>query len=61
MARAVEEVGFLQYINIHESDKAIDLLLRSPRVAAAAAALLGVNRVRLYQVGLGREPVPFYM
>ncbi|KAK3244004.1 hypothetical protein CYMTET_46369 [Cymbomonas tetramitiformis] len=47
--RAVEEVGFLQYINLHQTDQTIDHLLRSPRVAAAAAALLGCNRVRLYQ------------
>ena len=46
---ATEEVGFLQFINLHRSFPEVAALVTSARVAAVAAALLGVERVRLYQ------------
>ena len=47
---ATDEVGFLQFINLHQDFPGIDDFVRSERLAAAAAGLLGVERVRLYQV-----------
>jgi hypothetical protein len=47
--RATEQVGFLQFINLHRSFPKVAALVKSRRVARAAAALLGVERVCLYQ------------
>ncbi len=45
-----EPVGFLQFFNSHVSDPDIAAAVRHPALAGTAAALLGVPRVRLYQV-----------
>lgn len=45
-----DEVGFLQFFHLHRSSPVVDAVVRSKRLAGVAAQLLGVNRVRLYQV-----------
>jgi hypothetical protein len=46
------ELPFLQAFNCWRHFPAVDALVRSPRLAATAAQLLGVERVRLYQDSL---------
>eukprot|EP00850_Spirogloea_muscicola_P008706 SM000047S16845 [mRNA] locus=s47:212680:214959:- [translate_table: standard] len=46
---AVDKVGFLQIFNLHRTCPSAHQLAMSQRLAGAAAALLGVNKVRLYQ------------
>eukprot|EP00879_Flechtneria_rotunda_P018142 GHRR01019027.1.p1 GENE.GHRR01019027.1~~GHRR01019027.1.p1 ORF type:complete len:164 (+),score=49.94 GHRR01019027.1:417-908(+) len=44
------ELGFLQFFNLHRMEPAIQQLVWSKQLAAAAAQLLSVQRLRLYQV-----------
>lgn len=46
---ATEEVGFLQFFNSHVHSAVVSALVRHPRLAGAAADLLGCNAVRMYQ------------
>lgn len=48
--KGTDSVGFLQFFHLHRSSKAIWELVSSPQLAGAAAQLLGVKKVRLYQV-----------
>eukprot|EP00879_Flechtneria_rotunda_P030626 GHRR01033285.1.p1 GENE.GHRR01033285.1~~GHRR01033285.1.p1 ORF type:complete len:277 (+),score=84.27 GHRR01033285.1:143-973(+) len=43
------ELGFLQFFNLHRMEPAIQQLVWSKQLAAAAAQLLSVQRLRLYQ------------
>ncbi|KAF6256823.1 hypothetical protein COO60DRAFT_1640423 [Scenedesmus sp. NREL 46B-D3] len=43
------ELGFLQFFNLHRTQPMIAELVRSQQLAATAAQLLGVKRLRLYQ------------
>eukprot|EP00850_Spirogloea_muscicola_P008577 SM000046S16358 [mRNA] locus=s46:151657:153958:- [translate_table: standard] len=47
--KAVDKVGFLQIFNLHRTCPTAHRLATSQRLAGAAAALLGVNKVKLYQ------------
>jgi hypothetical protein len=47
------ELPFLQVFNTWQHDAAVAAIAKSPRLAATAAKLLNVPRVRLYQVILG--------
>ena len=40
-----EEVGFLQIFNLHRTNEIVRQLCASPRLAAAAADLLGASKV----------------
>lgn len=44
-----DSVGFLQFFNLHNSSEVVRRVACGPRLAAAAAQLLGCRRVRLYQ------------
>lgn len=46
------ELPFLQYFNLHRSDRRLRAFALSPRLGFWAAELLGVDRVRLYQDAL---------
>ncbi|KAK9845497.1 hypothetical protein WJX81_007970 [Elliptochloris bilobata] len=48
-ARASGELGFLQVFNLHRECPSVRALVADPRLAATAAALLGVPKLRLYQ------------
>lgn len=43
------QVGFLQFFNLHRTCPSVRALAAGPALAGAAAALLGVRRVRLFQ------------
>lgn len=43
---------YFQFINIHRAHRRISQIALSKRLAAVAAALLQVDRVRLYQTGM---------
>ena len=47
--RSAEPVGFLQIFNCHRDSAEVRGFLRRSGLGAAAAALLGARRVRLYQ------------
>lgn len=45
-----DPLGFLQYFNLHLDYPSVRRLVLGPELATVAAKLLGVTRVRLYQV-----------
>lgn len=49
-AHGSNELGFLQFFNLHRSQPVIDALVRDRQLTATAAQLLGVKKLRLYQV-----------
>ena len=55
--RSTYDKAFLQLMNLWRRDATIERFVRSPHLAATAAALLGVERVRLYHdQALFKEP-----
>jgi hypothetical protein len=46
---ASDELGFLQFFNLHRQRAGVARLAASPALAGAAAQLLGVRKLRLYQ------------
>lgn len=46
------DLGFLQFFNLHRTQPAVDLLVRSKQLAGTAAQLLGARKLRLYQVSV---------
>lgn len=57
--RTTYERAFLQVMNLWREDEAVRRLVFSARLASAAAALLGVDSVRLYHdQALYKEPTP---
>lgn len=55
--RSTYDQAFLQLMNLWRRDPAIERFVRSNRLAATAAALLGVERVRIYHdQALFKEP-----
>ncbi|KXZ56249.1 hypothetical protein GPECTOR_1g217 [Gonium pectorale] len=46
---ATDDLGFLQFFNLHRINKAVARVALSPELASVASQLLGVRRVRVYQ------------
>lgn len=52
--KGTDEIGFLQFFNVHRSHAAAFAgMVLGPALAGTAAQLLGVPRVRVYQVRSG--------
>lgn len=47
--KGTDELGFLQTFNLHQRSQAVREWTSHPRLCSTVAALLGVERVRLYQ------------
>ncbi|GFR47152.1 hypothetical protein Agub_g8843 [Astrephomene gubernaculifera] len=48
-AQATDDLGFLQFFNLHRSNEDVARVALGPELAAVAAQLLGARRVRVYQ------------
>lgn len=49
------DLGFLQFFNLHRTNAALASLVQNRHLTETAAQLLGVRRLRLYQVGPADE------